>query len=375
MPDFTSSTYLGFRHPSRLVEPWESLTTGAPAALKEPAESRRVATELARLQGCEAGILAPSTLHLFWDLFGVLAGQGVSIFHDAGIYPIVGWGITRAAAMGAPVHRFRHYDPACLEWMLRRSPVHRALPVVVADGFCPVCGRMAPLRELVECAGRFGGLVVIDDTQALGVLGHSHCSGTPYGKGGGGTARYTGTTAGNLLIAASLAKGFGVPLTVLSGNRRLVSLYEELSQVRVHCSQPSAAVVHAAGHALRQNAAVGDMLRLRLTRLVSLFRRLLNETGFTTIGGMFPFQTLSLHPGIDVPRLHWSLAARGVATVLHARRGNGAPRISFIITARHSQSDIVTAAAALAEAAGTPIGSYYNSNGGRQCGKPQTASY
>ena len=51
---------------------WEALTLGRPAALQEPPDADAVASELARLQGCEAGALLPSTLHLFWDLFASL---------------------------------------------------------------------------------------------------------------------------------------------------------------------------------------------------------------------------------------------------------------------------------------------------------------
>ena len=37
MLDFTSSLYLGMRHASRDLRPWDSLTRGMPAALVPPA--------------------------------------------------------------------------------------------------------------------------------------------------------------------------------------------------------------------------------------------------------------------------------------------------------------------------------------------------
>ena len=92
MHDFTSALYLGFRHPHRLLPSWESLTLGKPATLEESALQASVAQELALLQGCERGVLAPSTLHLFWDLFGILSRQQVAIYMDAGVYPIARWG-------------------------------------------------------------------------------------------------------------------------------------------------------------------------------------------------------------------------------------------------------------------------------------------
>ena len=41
----------------------------------------------------------------------------------------------------------------------------------MTDGFCPGCGRAAPLREYLESARAQRGLLVLDDTQAIGVLG------------------------------------------------------------------------------------------------------------------------------------------------------------------------------------------------------------
>ena len=80
MLDFTSALYLGLRHPTGSLRPWAQLTSGRPAALATPANQAGVAQALARLQGCEMATLSSSTLHLFWDLFGVLAGGRVAIY-------------------------------------------------------------------------------------------------------------------------------------------------------------------------------------------------------------------------------------------------------------------------------------------------------
>src|SRR5262245_51588111 len=119
MLDFTSALYLGMRHGSRSLEPWDQLTTGRPAALVSPPGARQVSQALAVLQGCESGTLATSTLHLFWDLFGMLAGERVAIYPDAGIYPISQWGVERAAARGAPVRKFPHHDAEALRDQLK----------------------------------------------------------------------------------------------------------------------------------------------------------------------------------------------------------------------------------------------------------------
>ena len=119
--DFTSALYLGMRHASRSLEPWEQLTTGVPSALAAAPGTELVARSLAALQGCERATLAPSTLHLFWDLFAVLADNPIAIYIDAGAYPIARWGIERAASRGVPVRSFRHHDADALRRLSRNA--------------------------------------------------------------------------------------------------------------------------------------------------------------------------------------------------------------------------------------------------------------
>ena len=79
MPDFTSVLYLGMHHPHGELRPWRRLTTGRPVALQSPAASERVAEAVACLTGCEQAALGPSSPHLFWDIFDVLARKRITI--------------------------------------------------------------------------------------------------------------------------------------------------------------------------------------------------------------------------------------------------------------------------------------------------------
>ena len=111
--DFSSALYLGIRHESRALRPWRQLTTGVPAALREPDGAATVARRLAALQGCEEAALAPSTLHLFVDLLSSLSPQH-AIHIDAGAYEVARIGADVAAARGIPVVTFARRDAAAL---------------------------------------------------------------------------------------------------------------------------------------------------------------------------------------------------------------------------------------------------------------------
>ena len=296
MLDFTSALYLGLRHPSAALAPWPALSSGRPAALEEAAGADNVASELASLAGCEAGMLLPSTLHLFFDLFATLPTRS-TYFVDAGSYPVARWGVERAAARGAGLRLFPHYDAKALAQMLAREAHAGSRPVVVIDGYCPGCGVPAPVSDMLTLLRRYDGLLVIDDTQAFGILGERRTGAEMlhaprYGTGGGGILRHAGAGGPDIVLAASLAKGFGAPVALLAGSASRMARFSQSSLTRVHCSPPSVAAVRAAERAYEVNARRGDFLRRRLARLVKRFRDQVTDTCAIAHGGIFPMLTL-----------------------------------------------------------------------------------
>jgi 8-amino-7-oxononanoate synthase len=107
----------------------------------------------------------------------------------------------------------------------------------------------------------------------------------------------------------------------------------------VHCSPPSAADLHAAGHALAVNREHGDALRKRLAGNVALFRGRLREAGVPVRGGGLPTQTLEIRAS-HARGVHERLAQRGIRAVLRQDRHCGAPLVSLIVTAAHEPEAI-----------------------------------
>src|SRR5277367_3161459 len=98
MLDFASALYLGMRHASCSLRPWQQISAGVPAAFDPPEDAGNLAARIADLQGCEAASIGTSTLHLVLDLFRINRGSRSAIYLDEGTYPILGWGVERAAA-------------------------------------------------------------------------------------------------------------------------------------------------------------------------------------------------------------------------------------------------------------------------------------
>jgi len=345
MADFSSALYLGMRHPAAELPSWRGLTLGKPAALASPPGAAALAQELAALQGCQAATLLPSTLHLFWDLFGMLAGGGgpgaapaapdrtaqryVTLV-DGAAYQVARWGALRGAACGMPMAVFaRHW---------RRQG---RKPVLLADGYCPGAPAAPPLAAYLEIAVEHSGLLVLDDTQVLGVMG----------KRGGGSLQGHALSARHaeagrhVLLGTSLAKGFGAPLAALSGSREWVARFEACSQTRRHCSPPSVAAIAAGWRALRLNRHYGDRLRRRLALRVAQLAGGLRAMGWTSSGGHFPVQTLHLPEGGKAAAVVAALARQQVLVVPQVQGDHEV--ISFVLRADHGEQDVTHALAAV----------------------------
>ena len=318
MIDFTSALYLGMEHSSTSLPAWPHLTQGKPAALESAPGTSRLEEELARLLGCDRAMLAPSTLHAFCDVFAAVAGPRDTILLDGDAYPIA-----RLAA-------------GCRARPLGEQSAQAGRQLIVADGFLPFRGCSPPIEKYSRAAQRSGGLLIVDDTQAFGL-----------GPGGRGAMDFRRFRGGHVIVVASMAKAFGVPVAVIGGNGKTMARLEELSFSRVHCSPPSAAVVAAALRALEINRRCGDELRETLRGNVAEFRRGLSQLGLVAVRGRFPVQPIRGGTGPEAAALHEFLEKRGVNALLGRTSGSGAAQVVFVLTARHSLAQLDAAVDAL----------------------------
>jgi 8-amino-7-oxononanoate synthase len=220
---------------------------------------------------------------------------------------------------------------------------------VVADGWCPGCGSTAPIGDYLEAVVARGGLLVVDDTQALGLLGSRPLWDPPFGKGGGGILKWLGIHPGsNILVIASLAKGFGVPMTVMAGSRKLLLGFEARSEARVHLSPVSMVDVRAAEHALTINQRNGDAMRRHLAANVMRFQAGVVSLGLRVLGGLFPVQAIPASRGLDPVALHRQLLGRGIRGVVVRPPCQPGPTLAFLLTTRHASDHVDHALAALA---------------------------
>jgi 8-amino-7-oxononanoate synthase len=343
MIDFASAAYLGFPHRREDLAAWSNwprLTLGKPQGLAESSAARHLAQGLARLTGLEDAVLGASTLHLFWDLFAVIEWMRPSVYLvDAGLYPIARWGLERARARVLP---FPRHDVESLTRLLSLHQTRR--PVVVCDGWSPVAGKPAPLADYQRVSARAGGLVLVDDTQALGILGERPEPSLPWGRGGGASVRHQRLAGCNVVWVASLAKAFSAPLAALLGPKEILNAFRDRALTRVHCSGPSEASIAAGLAALRWNAKDGELRRLSLASRIREFRGALRQLSIPVAGGFFPYQTVLVD---KAEAAHGYLMQRGIEAVLHRPAAKVPACLSFLLRADQRAEDIQRCAQAL----------------------------
>lgn len=340
MIDFTSSLYLGMKHGNNELENWEQLTTGVPAVLYETPLSSTVGLKVAAMQGLKNGICAPSTIHIYSDLFGLLSSQRIVLFIDEKVYPVSRYGIEKLVVSGIKVVPFRHLNYGHLQQLVAGMTVSGEIPVILTDGWCPLCGKVAPINQYVDVIKPLGGHVIIDDTQAFGILGERRAGNSPYGSGGGGTLKWLNIRDDCIISITSLAKAFGVPMAVLSGPAPFLSAFAQKSETRVSSSPVSMVHLLAALNALSINQRVGDARRTRLWQNILSVRMQLRAIGIQAGGGIFPVQHISTSIPSQAVKIFGRLKKKGIATVLISSHYKRKPMLSIVMRSDHNASQI-----------------------------------
>lgn len=301
-----------------------------------------LARRLARLVGLPRAVLAPSTLHVVTDLYRALADRVRHIHVDACTYAVSRWGVDHARVRGVAVSTFR--TPAELACRLATPGAH----AIVCDAICVACRRITPLRELQRLAARSHSWLIVDDSQGIGLLGAGPSSIAPYGRGGGGTLRWSGTRGDRVIAFGSLAKAFGAPLAFVAGSEAIVRWFEATSQTRVYSSPCHAAELAALDAALRVNEARGDALRGALIERVDRFRAAVESGGGELAEGRFPVQCTTAIAAPVARAIDAHLFRRGVRA-FRMRAARGTNRLGFIVTADHDLDELEEAGALIGD--------------------------
>jgi 8-amino-7-oxononanoate synthase len=192
---------------------------------------------------------------------------------------------------------FPHRDVAAVAATLAAAGGRPA--VVVTESVFSVDGDLAPLRELHEATRRHGGLLLVDDAHALGVLG-------PAGAGGVAAAGLSGEP--DVVVTATLSKALGGAGGVVAGPAALVAHLVDTGRTFIYDTALPPAV--AAGvHAALRLARAADGRRAELHARARLLAGV-TPAGAAPAGGIVALAAPSAQDAVA-----WAAACRerGVA--------------------------------------------------------------
>jgi glycine C-acetyltransferase len=292
--------------------------------------------------GTEATILYSSAFDANGGLFEVLLDERDAVVSDELNHASLIDGIRLCKAVR---HRYRNADLADLETQLQAAAGSRRT-VIVTDGVFSMDGSYAPLPGICDLAERYGALVAVDDSHAVGFVG-DHGRGTPEHFGVGRRVDvYTGT------LGKALGGASGC---YVSGPAEVVDLLRQRSRPYLFSNSLAPAVV-AGSLAALELVATSSAARDRLRANTALFRALMVEAGFDLLPGEHPI-TPVMFPGEDGARLAARIAdhmltASGVYVIAFSYPvvPRGRARIRVQLSAAHSEADVRTCAAAFVAA-------------------------
>ncbi len=241
--------------------------------------------------------------------------------------------------------RYRNGDLADLETQLAAAAGARRL-LIATDGVFSMDGVLAPLPGICDLAERYGAMVLVDDSHAVGFVGE-HGRGTPEALGVEGRVDiYTGTL-GKALGGAS--GGY------ISGPAEVVALLRQRSRPYLFSNSLAPSVVAGSLAALRLIASSGEA-RERLAANTVLFRQAMTAAGFELLPGSHPI-TPVMFPGEDGARRAGAIAEHMlthsgvyVTPFSYPVVPVGQARIRVQLSAAHSTQDVETCVAAFVSA-------------------------
>jgi len=297
---------------------------------------KELEARLSRFLGTEDTILYSSCFDANTGLFETILDARDAVISDALNHASVIDGIRLCKARRL---RYANNDMADLEARLieARDCRHR---LIATDGVFSMDGIVANLAAICDLAERYGALVMVDDSHAVGFMG----------AGGRGTPEHCGVAARVDLLTGTLGKALGgASGGYTSGRREIIAWLRQRSRPYLF-SNTLAPVIAATSITVLDMLEESAELRQRLHENARYFRAGLAGCGFTLVPGEHPIVPVMLGDA----RLATEMAARLLDAGIYVVGFSfpvvpkGAARIRTQLSAAHTRGHLDRALAAFA---------------------------
>ena len=248
------------------------------------------------------------------------------VFQDAmGHYSIVDF----SKSFGLPVVTFAHRDPGDLAAKLKANLKAKERPVILSDGIFPVPGEIAPVSDYIKVVEPYNGLIWLDDSHALGVIG-------PNGRG---TYDHFGVKGEHLLYGGTMSKAFGGYGGIIPASPALASGIRG-GHIMAGATMPPSSGAAAAVKGLELLGAHPEW-RARLWANAKRLKAGLKALGFSVNDTVVPVASFPLGKAEDMERVHGELMNRGIVIQWSHYVGAGpAGVLRMVVFATHTNEQI-----------------------------------
>ncbi len=201
-----------------------------------------------------------------------------------------------------PVFTFRHRNPEDLAAQLKKNLKPGERPLLMSDGVFPTFGVIAPVPEYLKVLEPYGGLVALDDSHGVGVLG-------PNGRG---TVEHYGLVSDRLYFAGTLSKAFGGHGGIIPAPKKLISFIRQSVGVYSGASPTPTPAAAASAKGIDLVKAHPEW-REKLRRNTALAKNGLRKLGFDVNDSPMPIVTWTFKSAEAMKNLQKELLARGIA--------------------------------------------------------------
>ena len=301
-------------------------------------EHKQLEARISAFLGMEDTILYSSCFDANGGLFETLLSEEDAIISDAFNHASIIDGVRLSKAKR---FRYANNDMAALEEELKKAEGSR-FKLIATDGVFSMDGIIANLGGVCDLAEKYGAMVMVDDSHAVGFVG-AH---------GRGSAEYCGVEGRVDIITGTLGKALGgASGGYTSAKGEIVEWLRQRSRPYLF-SNTLAPVIAAASLKVFDLIENGDALRARLQANAELYRSEMTKLGFTLAGADHPIIPVMLGDAKLAQDMAALMLQKGVYVIGFSFPvvPKGQARIRTQMSAAHSKADVERAIAAFAEA-------------------------
>ncbi|MBP2444794.1 glycine C-acetyltransferase [Rhizobium leguminosarum] len=301
-------------------------------------EHKQLEARISTFLGMEDTILYSSCFDANGGLFETLLSEEDAIISDALNHASIIDGVRLSKAKR---FRYANNDMAALEEELKKAEGSR-FKLIATDGVFSMDGIIANLGGVCDLAEKYGAMVMVDDSHAVGFVG----------KNGRGSAEHCGVEGRIDIITGTLGKALGgASGGYTSAKAEVVEWLRQRSRPYLF-SNTLAPVIAAASLKVFDLIENGDALRKRLSDNADLFRTEMTKLGFTLAGKGHPIIPVMLGDAKLAQDMASLMLKRGIYVIGFSFPvvPKGQARIRTQMSAAHSREDVERAIAAFAEA-------------------------